>query len=166
MYSGPFTLEEPSRVRARVNLDTTSAFSVAECTTLTDIVVSVRSAHIFNSGRIVRANSSESNLGLAIPGSGTCYLTFYPITQNRKYHSVISLSTASSGFWGYASEIPEAISSEGTSIQGKYLADTPAPGSSNPTYNLDVTAENYPYLVTCSSQARSKRIFCEIVKEG
>lgn len=166
VYSEPFTLESPCRVRARTNSGTDYLYSVAECTTLNDIVVSVRATQIISAGRIVRANSSETNLGLAIPGSGTSYLTFYPIVQNRKYHSVITLQVASSGFWGYASEVVTSIASEGTSISGKYLADTPAPGASNPTYNLDVTAENYPYLVTCSSQSRSRRIFCEIVKEG
>lgn len=162
-YSAPVTLSSACIFKARVKDGSTNLYTSVDYTGNDAIVASVRYAQSFASTKIVRANSTDSALALNVSSVSSSNLRFWAIVQGRKYAFKCTLGIAANGYWGYASQIPQAIT-EAITITGKYDSSNPIPDSSNPKHDFSVTAENYAYLVTDSSATDYANPFAEIIK--
>ena len=163
-YSEPVTLSGACQFKARVKDGSTNLYTCVDYTGNDDIIASVRYSQYFASTKIVRANSTSSALALDVSSLSSSNLRFWAITQGRKYAFKCSLGVSANAYWGYASQIPQAIT-EAITVAGKYDSNTPAPDSSNPKHDFEVTAENYAYIVTDSSATDYVNSFAEIIKE-
>ena len=160
-YTEPITLTGNCTIKARTSVDGTHKYAKVLYSG-ESVITNLRYSNIFDTSRINRAASTESSLQLDVNQYSS--LRFYPVVSGRKYVVGCHLGISSSAYWGYASEVPSAVS-ETITIQGKYLSDTVAPSSSDQDHDFYITAENYAYIATSSGASDLQAMCNEIIKE-
>jgi hypothetical protein len=113
------------------------------------IAVNVIPTQITEGGYVSYSDSTSTDL--SIKTSQSQKLRFFPIVSGRKYVVYGSGVSTVAAYWAYASTILDSISEE-TTIAGKLDSSVPAPSSGGQTLAIN-NAENYPYIVTSSSQS-------------